>query len=77
MKFEYIKWKDIITDSAWRSKKELEKPAVCHSAGILIDETKDFVRLSVGYSKDGGDEEWVGIISIPKGCIIKRERLHK
>jgi hypothetical protein len=74
-----IKWFDSQSDDGWvlfNSKKKIS-PMIIHSVGYLVDETSDYIRLSLswGQNKNGNNPQFNGSIQIYKKCIVKRKKL--
>lgn len=71
-KYKIIKWLDHHSDSAWKTKKELEtwakKPNICTTRGEITYENKNVIVLSASFD---GDESWGENMCILKKNIVK------
>ena len=74
-----VVWQDINSaDDAWNTEDQLKnlKPAICNTIGYLYDDNANFIKMFATYSINDDDTLDVGdCIVIPKGCIIKLEKL--
>lgn len=75
---EKITWIDSATGSStWELISDLEKidldPIEIFTFGIIIKETDTFVTVAQNYGTN--PPQFSNTMSIPKGCIIKREKI--
>lgn len=75
----YVKWLDSQSEDGWIlfCDKEKISDMIIYTVGYLIDETKNYIRLSlsIGKNRNGDNRQFNGTIAIPKISIIKMRRL--
>jgi hypothetical protein len=77
MKRVVIHWLDIHTSIGWEDAKDSKlAPAECQSIGFVIADTPGFVTLASTVGCSGPEDVEVNNrICIPRGCIVRIERL--
>ena len=68
-----VEWHDSRgVTGGWENREtcELLDHCVCVSAGVLVDETEDYVTLAVG----ADEAQFIGRLSIPTRAIVKEKR---
>lgn len=72
----YIKWVDSCStaDHPWCLKESAEdiKPVKCESAGIVVNETQDFITIANSKTDEG---QYAGIMCIPMCCVERVKEL--
>lgn len=85
MKLLYVKWIDAVAPSEclWMDdalvQEHLGREMLIEDVGFVLDETKDYLTLVAGLSKEPEDSDWSSIyhrmIRIPIACIKKKRDL--
>lgn len=71
-----VLWDDIVEDSAWTSRKDLDQHTVANieTVGWILEDTEGTLKLCT--SRDVNDSDCIGgVIVIPKGVIRSVSRL--
>lgn len=80
MDITIIEWEDSFNPlSGWQHPNDFEPSrTVCLSVGIIIHETETTIFIAGSYAKETANtvEQVNGVMSIPKGCVIKRETVY-
>lgn len=80
MDITIIEWEDSFNPlSGWQHPNDFEPSrTVCLSVGIVIHETETTIFIAGSYAKETANtvEQVNGVMSIPKGCVIKRETVY-
>lgn len=75
MELVYIEWEDSLGCSAgWQFFEDRSaEPGRIESVGWILSETKKAISLVPHVARsEGGDDHGMGIMTIPKSCILKR-----
>jgi precorrin-6B methylase 1 len=80
MKMLYVRWRDSMRETGWRSvddaRTELRKSLDAETVGFLVAENKHQIVLALNHQKIAGHEVMVGeTITIPKEAIVRRRAL--
>ena len=74
--FEYITWKDAVSEDPWCHRSEITPHFhTIESVGFLVDESDDVVTLALNHDQDGDNLSCV--MHIPKVMIIHRVALEQ
>jgi hypothetical protein len=71
-----VRWDDIVEDSAWTSRQELDKHTVAkiETVGWILEDTEATLKLCT--SRDREETDMIGgIVVIPKGVVRSVSRL--
>jgi len=75
MKIIYIEWVDSESFSYWRSIKNTiednKNPSIVKTVGYLLDENDH--HILVCHSFDEANDMIIGVIKIPKKCILRKK----
>lgn len=71
-----VHWLDAYSDGGWKEASEEPKESPCMSVGLLVSETKKYVRLASTVSVDD-EGKWHAnaTMAIPRGMIERIETL--
>ena len=70
LKIVLVEWIDSESNNEWQFFKDLSQElASSHASGFLVQDNKEFIRLST--SIDYSTESCIGTLLIPKKCILK------
>ena len=73
---EYIKWIDAVASTGWAPKSTGFPIQICHSVGVVIEDTKEHIALAGSWGETQHGEPDVNcVISIPKAWIKQRKKL--
>ena len=73
-KFIWVKWKDAtFSGGRFESPKEITKYIILETAGILANEDRESLSVSIQYRSD--EHSYRDTLSIPKSLIIQRRVL--
>ena len=75
---EYVEWIDAVASTGWMERSSGFPVQMCHSIGVLIEESKDHIALAGSWGKPTPEENHVNcVISIPKAWIkvLKKEKV--
>jgi hypothetical protein len=71
-----IHWLDAYSEGHWKDSTDEPREAPCVSVGLLVSETKKYVRLASTVGRtDEGKWETNATISIPRGMVERIETL--
>ena len=77
---ELVTWVDATSESGWHMMPFPEKipPLICKTAGFIVTETDNTIRIACSLGDIGGPhEQGSEIVTIPKVAIQSRQVLRK
>ena len=73
---EYVEWIDAVACTGWMPKTSGFPIQLCHSVGMLIEDSKEHIALAGSWGKpQAGDSDVNCVISIPKAWIKVRKKV--